>query len=490
MNNENLNERSYQELHKPAREFKTRKEYLENELRIISPKRWRLNLPKRDFNFEWEDFVPAISGTIGKIVLTTAIVAAFASGFGLPPEFVVENVRFEILLVIILFVIPFSGFLNPRVNLPGCHGPMIPLVGMIVLAGGHPLALGVLMGVFGLMLGLFKGGSRLVTLTGIGVRGGLIMYLGLIGLIGQISALRNWAADIGMKHIFLVVIFLTILIYAYLSRISKKWLAIPLCSLAAILVALILGAPFNFTTSPGVPNLNPFYWWGTDTGWMLGFPDIEHFIASLPFALLAIAMWPPDFLGHRVFQETNYPTGSEKALMDVDDTMKVCSVRQAVGSLLGGGNIASSWGTYLIPAGIAKRPIPAGALLLGIFLLIAIILGYPMDIAIFPPVLTIALIVGVFLPLLEAGMQMIRSNKEALSASFCIFSSAILNPVFGWAFSMLLDNTGSLGDVERSKTLTLIDRLIIPLSAFIISVGAMAIVGKIPGIPSLIYYLL
>jgi len=487
MNEMNTNEKSYKELHRPAKEFATRREYLENELKIFSPRRWKLNLPKRDFNIEIEDIVPAISGSIGKIVLTTAIVAAYAVGYGLSPEFVVENVRFEILIACLLFVIPFSGFLNPRVNLAGCHGPLVPIIGMIVIAGGHPLALGLLMGFFGLMLAVFKGGSRLVRLTGTGVRGGLLIFLGLMGLLSQIGSLKTWAGDLGMKHIFLVVIFLTILIYAYLSRIGKKWLAIPVCSALALTVALVLGAPFEFQTSPGIPNLNPLYWWGTDTGWMLGLPGIQHFIASLPFALLAIAMWPPDFLGHRVFQEANYPEGAEKALMDVDDTMKVCSLRQAVGSALGGGNVASSWGTYLIPAGIAKRPIAGGAILLGIFLTVAVLIGYPMDLAIFPPVLAIALIVGVFLPLLEAGMQMIRSTQEAQSASFCVFASLILNPVFGWVFSMLLDNTGILGNTERAKSLNRRDRYIIPIAAFVISVGSMVIVGKIPGIPNLIY---
>lgn len=45
--------------------------------------------------------------------------------------------------------------------------------------------------------------------------------------------------------------------------------------------------------------------------------------------------------------------------MDVDDTMTMCSIRQMVGTALGGGNITSSWGTYMIPAAIAKRQFQA-----------------------------------------------------------------------------------------------------------------------------------
>ncbi|MEN4006838.1 MAG: DUF3360 family protein [Methanobacteriaceae archaeon] len=483
---EGHNNKSYKDLHKPASDFTTRKAYLENELKIMSPKRWSLNLPKRDFNFEIEDLVPAISGTIGIIVKATAIVAAFAAGFGLSPEFVVENVRFELLLASLLFIIPISGFINPKSNLPGAHGPMIPLIGLIVIAGGHPLALGILIGAFGLMLGLFKGGSKLIDLTGIGVRGGLLIYLGLVGLIDQITALGGWAAGIGNESIFLVVILLTIIIYAYLARIGKRWLAIPLCSLIALIVALLMGGPFRFTTTPGIPNLNPLYWWGTDTGWMLGLPNAGHFIAALPFAILSIAMWPPDFLGHRIFQEMNYPKGADKVLMDVDDTMINCSVRQVVGSLLGGGNVTSSGGPYIIPAGIAKRPIPGGAIIMGIFLIVTILIGYPMDIAIWPPVLKVALIVGVFLPLLEAGMQMIREPKQSEGAAICMSASALVNPVFGWAFAMLLDNSGVLGDITRSRSLPVMDRIVIPLITTIICVVAMAAVGLIPGIPKLI----
>jgi len=130
------------------------------------PRSWRLNLPGRDFRFEIEDLGPALAGTIGKVVLTTAIVATFAIGFGLSPQFVAENVRYEMLIAALLFVIPVSGFFNPRANLPGCHGPMIPLIGLIVAAGGHPLALGILVAVFGLTVALFKGASRLISLTG------------------------------------------------------------------------------------------------------------------------------------------------------------------------------------------------------------------------------------------------------------------------------------------------------------------------------------
>ncbi len=476
---------SYQSQRKKAKEFSSREEYLEHELSIMKFRRWRINLPFRDFNIEIEDLVPALAATIGKVVMVTAMVAAFATQFGLTPEFVAENVRYELLIAGGIFVILFSAILNPTANLAGTHGPMIPLIPIIAAAGGHPLALGILIGVFGLALSITKGGSMLMKLTGVGVRGGLLIYLGAVGLISQIGKLELWASGIDSGVISFAVIGVTILIYAYLAKVNKRWLAIPLCSALAGVIAFSMGADFAFTTKPGFPHMNPFWWWGESTGWQLGWPNFGHFVAVIPFAILAVAMWSPDYLGHRVFQELNYPKKAKSVLMDVDDTMTVASIRQAVGAFLGGGNIASSWGTYMIPAAIAKRPIPGGAVLTAILCVLAAIFGYPMDLAMWEPVLRVALIVGVFLPLLEAGMQMVRKHKDSLSAGTCIFACAFVNPVFGWAFSMLLDNMGLIGDRERAQELSLKEKLIIPGIMFIVCIVSLGLVGQLPGIPGI-----
>ena len=485
MNSTETHGESYQELHKPSSEFATRSDYLDNELIIMKPRRWRLNLPGRDFRFEWEDLVPALAGTIGITVMYSAVMSSYAAGYGLGADFIIENVRVEMLVSAIFFCILTSGFFNPRANLAGNHGPMIPLIGLIAASGGHPLALAILIAVFGLLLSITKGGSKLVAMTGDGVAGGLLVFLGATGAMSQIGSLLKWSLGLSATYIGFVVLLVNIVVYALLARYGKRWLAIPLCSVVAVILALAMGAPFQFETGPGLPNLNPLYWWGsTETGWKLGLPNLHHFIASLPFAILAVAMWSPDFLGHRIFQELNYPKKAKDVLMDVDDTMTGCSIRQIVGTSFGGGNVTSSWGTYMIPAAIAKRPIPAGGILLGVMCVVLAITGYPMDIAIWRPVMSIALLVGVFLPLLEAGMQMVKNSSDSQSAGICIFASAVVNPVFGWAITLLLDNNGLIGDKTRALKLSLTDRIIIPASAFTVCTIAMAAVGMLPGIPS------
>ncbi|WP_087019972.1 DUF3360 family protein [Thaumasiovibrio subtropicus] len=500
-------EKSYQELHRPASEFASRSDYLDHELQIMKPRRWGLNLPGRDFRFELEDLVPALAGTIAIIAMYSSVAMSWADGLSaawdhveLGKTFAVEVARVEMLIPALLFCVLASGFLNPRANLAGNHGPMIPLIGAIALAGAHPLALAILIGAFGLLLSYLKGGSKLVNLTSEGVAGGLLVFLGFTGAMTQIGDIQSWATGLqnaeyakgSLGYIGLIVLAANICLYAYLAKVNKRWLAIPACAFTGLAISLGLGAGFDlvFETQTGLPNLNPVYWWGsTEQGWMLGLPNVQHFIASLPFAILAVAMWSPDFLGHRIFQEMNYPRGTEKVLMDVDDTMTTCSLRQMVGTAVGGCNITSSWGTYIIPAGIAKRPIPAGAILLGTFCIVVAILGFPMDVAVWPPVMRIALLVGVFLPMLEAGVQMIRDSKDAQAAGICVFGAMVANPVLAWAMTMLLDNNGLIGNKERAAKLSMIDRIVIPAGALLICLGAMLAVGMLEGqygIPALL----
>ena len=477
---------NYAKSRRDASAFNSRDEYLAHELTSIQPRRWRPNIPGRDYRFEWEDLVPGMAATIGKIVMVAAVVGTFALPLGLSQEFVIENTRFELLIAAVLFVILVSGFLNPTANLAGTHGPLIPLIPLIVAAGGHPLALGIMIAVFGFLLGVFKGGSLLARLTSNGVCGGLLLYLGFIGITGQIKKLFAWAESIDMAYVAFVVLIATIIMYAWLEHIKKRWLAIPLGAAMAALIALAFGAPFSFTTTPGIPSLDPSFWWGETTGWQLGLPTWSHFVAVFPFAVLAVAMWSPDFLGHRVFQELSYPSKAQKALMNIDDTMIAASARQAIGSALGGGNIASSWGTYIIPAAIAQRPIPAGAVVTGVLCIIAAIWGYPMDLAIWPPVLSVALLVGVFVPLMEAGMQMTREGKTTQSAAIVVFSSALVNPVFGWSLTMLLDNLGIIGCKERGNSLGRAGRWVIPGIMFVLLCVVMAVIGMFPGIPAIV----
>lgn len=77
---------------------------------------------------------------------------------------------------------------------------------------------------------------------------------------------------------------------------------------------------------------------------------------------------------------------------------------------------------------------------------------------------------------------MIQKQQDSLSAGTTIFASAFVNPVFGWALAMLLDNLGLIGDRERAAELSWKEKLIIPGVMFVICVVSLALVGQLPGI--------
>ena len=211
---QNKEGQSYKELRKPRSSFNSRAEYLDHELIIMKPKRWGINLPGRDFNFAWEDCIPAIAGTIGLTVMCTAVTNAFANAYGLDQAFIIENVRVDMLVVSFLFVILFSGIFNPKANLAGIHGPMMPLIPLMAVSGTHPLALATLIAVFGLILSVTKGGSRLVKVTSQGVAGWLLVYLGAIGTMGQVAAIQKWANSLELGFIGLAVLLSNLILYA------------------------------------------------------------------------------------------------------------------------------------------------------------------------------------------------------------------------------------------------------------------------------------
>ncbi len=133
----------------------------------------------------------------------------------------------------------------------------------------------------------------------------------------------------------------------------------------------------------------------------------------------------------------------------------------------------------MIPAAIAKRPIPGGVMLTGVFCVVAGI--YPAAPWPLPcgNLFCRCHIVGVFLPLLEAGSQIVNYHKEfSQSAGTCIFACAFVNPMFGWAAAMRLDNLGFTGDTQWSETLTWNGNLLV-CSVF------PGLAGQLPGIPGI-----
>jgi len=80
---------------------------------------------------------------------------------------------------------------------------------------------------------------------------------------------------------------------------------------------------------------------------------------------------------------------------------------------------------------------------------------------------------------------MTREGKTTQSAALVVISSVLVNPVFGWSFTMLLDNLGLVGCKERAGELGKAGRWLIPGITFLVLCAVMALIGMFPGVPAI-----
>jgi len=432
---------------------------LQDDLISYNPKRWRVNLPWKDYSLQLVDAVPALSGVIGKVSLVAAFAMAWAAGLGISdPTFVAENVRLELVLAGLLTLI-FCAFMNPYAGPPGTLATLIPVVPMMALSGVHPLPLGIGIGIIGLAITAFRYFSKLVHINGEGTKGGIILLFGFLGITSSMDHLKVWADNTHAPYLFMLLLAIGLIIYILLGKIGAKWLVIPLCAAGAIALSAFFGLLPVIETGPGLPIISPDVWWNEK--WGIGYGlSAEHFIRAVPYALLAVVMWPIDALAITAIQETSYPPEAQKAVIDLNDTYAIVSLRNIVGTFLGGSQVAAVWRSFMIPLGIVKRPVGGSAFILGILAISFGILGFPIDVAIFAPLLWLVLIFGIYVPLIEVGITKIKSLESAQIAAVCIVGGMAINPVIGWVLSVVTENFGIIKEKTQERTVSGQDKII------------------------------
>ena len=436
-----------------------RQKQLCDALLSYNPKKWRLNTPFLDYRLWPQDAVPALSGAIGKVALVAAFATAWAMGLQIAdPAFVAENVRLEIVIAG-LFTILFCGLLNPYAGPPGTLATLIPIVPVMALSGVHPLPLGILIGVLGLVITAFKCFSKLVKINREGTKGGIILLFGFLGISSSLQSLKGWTDATQAPVLLPVLLAAGLALYILLSRINAKWLVIPACAIVAVALSACFGLFPSLETGAGLPIMSPDVWWNQK--WGIGFGlSAENFIRAVPYALLAVVMWPIDALAITTIQESSYPPEAKKAVIDLNATYAIVSLRNIAGTLLGGSQIAAVWRSFMIPLAIVKRPVGASAMLLGILAVAFGLLGFPIDIAIFPPLLWLVLIFGIFVPLIEVGIAKIKTAACAQIAAICIVGGIAINPVIGWAFAVFTENFGLIKASGQDQIVTRKDKLL------------------------------
>ena len=437
----------------------SRQNSLDHDLLDYQPQKWRINLPFRDYQLRLEDLIPALAGSIGKISLVAAFAMAWATGFGIrDPRFITENVRLEIILGSI-FTLLFCAVLNPTAGPPGTLAPLIPLIPMMVSAGVHPLPFAILISVMGFVFAWKGFFQKIVDINGPGTKAGILLLFGIMGITSSLQKLQAWTSSSARQELFFVLIILGFILYIILRRLNFKWLIIPAITVLALTVSVLFGMVPVFSTQIGLPVIDPAYWWQQQ--WGIGFGlSVKNFIAAIPFAMLVMTMWPIDALAVKTLQENSYPPAAKNAVLDMNATFLVVALRNLAGAVLGGAQTAAVWRSFMIPLAVVKRPIGGSALFLGIIGIAFGVLGFPIDISVFPPLVWLVLIFGVFLPLLEVGLGTIRKVSATPIALTCIVLGISVNPVIGWSTALLVENFNLLKSKKATRILSSADKIL------------------------------
>jgi len=382
--------------------------------------------------------IPALSGVVGKIALVAAFASAWATALGIrDPAFVRENVRLELILASVLTLV-VTVVLRVPAGPPGTLAPLIVLVPAMAAAGVHPLSFGLLAGMAGLLSTLFGWQDRLMRINGPGTRGGILVLFSLMGFQSGLSGLHRWAiSENGILPALLLLgagVVWTIL----LKRFHARWLTIPVCAATALLLAFLFGQFPAWSTGIGLPIVDPVRWWQElwGIGWGM---EWQGFVRAVPFVLLVLVLWPIDALAvQAVLQREGGDNGTRPAI-DFRKTAYLVAVRNLVGVLLGGAQTAAVWRSFMIPLGVVRGPLRRSALWLGLFGIAAGLSGVLVDLAVFPPLLWMVLLFGIYLPLLETGLATLRTGSDRMTAGVCIVAGLVVHPVAGWFISLLLE---------------------------------------------------
>jgi hypothetical protein len=170
--------------------------------------------------------------------------------------------------------------------------------------------------------------------------------------------------------------------------------------------------------------------------WGVGFGfTFINFVKSIPFALFVVLLWTIDTVSIQAVAESNVRSRRICEKIDLEKSFSIASIRNIIGGLYGGAQTSSLWRSFLIPLFMIQRPMQPSAILLGILGIVAGIIGSPIKILSFAPVIWTVLLFGIFLPFINTGIHNIKNSKNISQQGIIILAATVgifFNPLFTW----------------------------------------------------------
>jgi len=399
------------------------------------------------------DFIPAISGLIGKIALASSFAFVWAQELAITfPNFVFENVRIEIIIGSIITLIMALVF--PNVAPAGTLAPLIVLIPAMVSFGVHPFILSIMVGIIGIISVRTKIFEKLIMLSGYISKTSLTLTFGSAGVLLSVEKLHSFFNGNYVPEILLL--FLLALVYGLLVKYKKNWLIIPIAAIISVIVPLLFEVKIDLSVPNTLPNFNPIYWW--HNVWGIGFGlNIFTIIKTLPFALFVILVWAIDTVSINAMLDANFKANERREEINLDTSFVIVAVRNMIGGMCGGAQTSSLWRSFLIPLFMIKRPIRPSAILLGIFGIIAGITAAPIKILSFPPLIWTVLLFGIFIPFIVIGIKNTKNAENLTQKITILLFSAIgvlFSPILTWVGAVCFEKIGQklrLSEINKNE---------------------------------------
>ncbi len=396
----------------------------------------------KETNIKYTDLIPALSGLIGKIALVSSFAMVWANELQIMnPNFVLENVRVEILLGSIVTLI--AAILYPQAAPAGTLAPLVVLVPTMSQFGVHPLILGIAVGVIGFLIvrtGIFK---RLVELAGFICKTSLSLCFGISGVWMSVKKLYSFFYT--DKPILVVLMVVLIIVYITLFYYKMSWLVIPVASFVAFVIPLLFHSGYDMPLVNINLNLSPFYWW--NNMWGIGFGlDVMTILKTIPFAFFVILLWTIDTVSIQSIREASYGQNDNTEDMNIEQSFLIVSIRNIIGAFFGGSQTGSLWRSFLIPLYMVKRPMRICAMILGIAGITASLTVVPIQILSYTPLVWSVLLFGIFMPFTVTAISNIIHAKKAKTRILIICFALLgigINPILTWIGSVVYEKTES-----------------------------------------------
>lgn len=384
------------------------------------------------------DFIPAISGLIGKIALASSFAFVWAMELGIENKgFVFENVRIELLIGSLITLI--AAIVFPKASPPGTLAPLIVLVPIMAQFGVHPLILGVSIGIMGIIAVKTGVLAKLISVSGIVSRNSLTLAFGVSGIILCIQKLHSFFQQRFSALIALIVILS--IVYTVLFKLKKIYLIIPVAAVISIIIPAVCGLGIDISYAKTGFELSPSYWW--NDMWGIGYGlDLKTIFVTLPFAFFVVFLWTIDTVSIQVLQENSYEDSDEKQEININQSFITAAIRNIAGVLLGGAQTSSLWRSFLIPLFMIKRPMRTCAMLMGLLGIVFSITSLPISVLSYSPLVWSVLLFGIFVPFVVVSViNIAKSDKK--SSKFVIVLLSIpgmfINPMITWICSVIYE---------------------------------------------------